>query len=303
LDPGSIPGISTIVIFLHTALFVFFALEYDRVMQKRAIATACVVVPLIVLGIAFMAWSAFFSGKDGGSVENGVWESDASSKESAEQSASLRAGEDMHADDAERTGLEDKQLPAEDLAHMRRMTAVAQEALQHAPVGSAVKHYRNDDLGIDFSYPADWGDLSVSVHTSENSPYVRRGFEVLGSFSAKPTIRIGSISADFEDVPGGRGLSTAEVIVRLEMDDVLSGKSDAPVPDISNDLGEHALYAWYAWPVGWETDDFVFAIRAPVRRSDIRDIAFVGPLANDSETSEADVRGVMLIVQTYRVDR
>lgn len=165
--------------------------------------------------------------------------------------------------------------------------------------------YENQELGFRLKYPSAWGDLTIIVGTPETKPeWVAKGTQILGYFSKieKEDIYVGGISDEYKYPAGGRGLSTPEAIVWYTGSDAPYPRTHYPDPDFTKSLPEgQILYLWYSWPVGWETNDFVFAFRAPVKHEGISNIAFVGPLANSKVTSTDDVLGFLHIAHSYEL--
>lgn len=65
------------------------------------------------------------------------------------------------------------------------------------------KSYTNSDLGISFAYPAEFGDVTISITTPESVQF-QTGKKITGSFSNFAGLTFGGITTDYEYGAGGQ---------------------------------------------------------------------------------------------------
>lgn len=162
-----------------------------------------------------------------------------------------------------------------------------------------VINYKNEELGFTMSYPASWGVLTMDIRTPESKPdVVLKGKELHGMFENGPVYFV-SKSPDYAD--HGHGLSTAEAIFYSANPEEGDPARDFPKPDDVRVLrANQKFFTWYAWPVGWDTQQTQFGFRAPLERQDFRVIAVGGPISNEPLTAE-DIEGFLEMTRTFEL--
>ncbi len=149
----------------------------------------------------------------------------------------------------------------------------------------------NEKLGIRFNHPESWGACACDIKLDAEN---KEALAICGFAGGEAGF--GALSESYVDPEGGRGLSTVESVAWSER------ATELPAPIISRELptGE-TIPIWHNYPVGWDTEEYVMAFRAPTKHRYITVIGFVGPRSSSSGTTLQDVHDFLLAAYTYQL--